>query len=88
MKVNHATRLGWAGHSLFWAVLLAYITQVAAINDDYAWWQYATIPPISGIVGYLTNVLALKMTFYPIEFLGIPIVLIKNQPFGLFGWQG
>jgi len=45
-------------------------------------WQYIPfllIPFISGLVGWITNVIALKMTFYPIEFVGI-------QPF--FGWQG
>ncbi len=40
---------------------------------------FLLIPFISGIVGWFTNVIALKMTFYPIEFVGI-------QPF--FGWQG
>jgi uncharacterized membrane protein YheB (UPF0754 family) len=37
------------------------------------------IPFISGIVGYATNYLAVKMMFYPIEFVGI-------RP--IFGWQG
>ncbi len=39
---------------------------------------YFSIPVISGIVGWGTNVLALKMTFYPIEFVGIRPI----------GWQG
>lgn len=39
----------------------------------------ASIPVISAIVGWGTNVLALKMTFYPLEFVGIPPLL---------GWQG
>lgn len=39
-------------------------------------------------MGYLTNVLALKMTFYPIEFWGWRIWQPEGQPFGLFGWQG
>ena len=38
-----------------------------------------SIPLISAIVGYCTNFLALKMMFYPINFVGI-------KPF--FGWQG
>ena len=38
-----------------------------------------SIPLISAIVGYCTNFLALKMMFYPIEFIGI-------KP--IFGWQG
>lgn len=37
------------------------------------------IPVISAIVGYVTNFLAVKMMFYPIEFFGI-------KPF--LGWQG
>ncbi len=39
---------------------------------------YLTIPLISAVVGWITNVIAIKMTFYPIEFVGI-------KP---FGWQG
>ena len=42
-------------------------------------WLYATMPIISAIVGWGTNVVALKMTFFPIEFIGKP-------PF--LGWQG
>ncbi|UAA37930.1 DUF445 family protein [Paraneptunicella aestuarii] len=37
------------------------------------------IPIISAIVGWFTNFLAVKMMFYPIEFIGI-------KP--IFGWQG
>ncbi len=37
------------------------------------------IPITSGIVGWATNFLAVKMMFYPIEFVGI-------RP--IFGWQG
>jgi uncharacterized membrane protein YheB (UPF0754 family) len=28
------------------------------------------------------------MTFYPIEFWGIPLFRLKDEPWGLFGWQG
>jgi hypothetical protein len=46
-------------------------------------------PPYSaGLIGYITNVLALEMTFKPIEYVGLNIFRIKNQPWGLFGWQG
>lgn len=38
-----------------------------------------SIPVISAIVGWSTNYLAVKMMFYPIEFVGI-------KP--IFGWQG
>lgn len=41
--------------------------------------SYLLIPIISAFVGWGTNVLALKMTFYPLDFKGIPPLL---------GWQG
>ena len=40
---------------------------------------YVAIPAISGVVGWGTNWLAIKMTFYPIEFVGFKPIL---------GWQG
>eukprot|EP00127_Corallochytrium_limacisporum_P005496 Clim_evm13s207 gene=Clim_evmTU13s207 len=50
---------------------------------------YITLPFTAGVVGYITNVVAVKMTFYPIEFFGI------GKPWGFFpfencglGWQG
>ncbi len=42
------------------------------------YYSYLIIPFISGFVGWFTNVIALKMTFYPLEYIGI-------RP---FGWQG
>lgn len=41
--------------------------------------KYLSMPFISGIVGWATNWMAIKMTFYPLEPIGKP-------PF--FGWQG
>eukprot|EP00571_Detonula_confervacea_P002872 CAMPEP_0172330060 /NCGR_PEP_ID=MMETSP1058-20130122/61205_1 /TAXON_ID=83371 /ORGANISM="Detonula confervacea, Strain CCMP 353" /LENGTH=414 /DNA_ID=CAMNT_0013047259 /DNA_START=141 /DNA_END=1385 /DNA_ORIENTATION=+ len=55
---------------------------------DHPLWQYLIQPVIAGIVGYITNVLALEMTFRPIEFFGPELFRMKNQPWGLFGWQG
>ena len=52
---------------------------------------YIIIPFVSAIVGYVTNVVALKMTFYPLEFTPAPLKFAqpKGQPFGLLGgWQG
>ena len=46
---------------------------------DPATLSLLSIPIISAIVGWSTNFLALKMMFYPIEFVGI-------KP--IFGWQG
>ena len=54
----------------------------------YEWWEYTLIPFIAGLVGYFTNVLALQMTFYPIEFFGVELFRLPNEPWGLFGWQG
>jgi len=59
-----------------------------AFELQYAWWEYFLIPWIAGLVGYLTNVVALQMTFYPLEFWGIPIFRIKDEPWGIIGWQG
>ncbi|EED90255.1 predicted protein [Thalassiosira pseudonana CCMP1335] len=55
---------------------------------DYPLWYYLIQPVIAGVVGYITNVLALEMTFRPIEFFGPELFRIKDQPWGLFGWQG
>jgi uncharacterized membrane protein YheB (UPF0754 family) len=55
---------------------------------DYEWWSYFLIPWIAGFVGWGTNVLALQMTFLPIEFFGIELFRLKGEPWGLFGWQG
>ena len=48
------------------------------------------MPLMSGIVGWGTNWLALKMTFYPLEFQPsfTKLYQIPDSPFGLFGWQG
>ncbi|MCB0293920.1 MAG: hypothetical protein KDG51_01490, partial [Calditrichaeota bacterium] len=42
-------------------------------------WKYLSIPVVAALVGWGTNWLAVKMTFYPVEPLGKP-------PF--LGWQG
>jgi len=41
-----------------------------------------TIPVIAGLVGYITNVIAVQMTFYPLELWGFKIGKIP------IGWQG
>ena len=57
-------------------------------NVDEAWWKLAIQPFVAGIVGYITNVVALKMMFYPLEFWGVKIKTFHEQPFGIIGWQG
>lgn len=49
-----------------------------ALFTDLTFWKYVSIPFVSAVVGWLTNVVALKMTFYPLEFHGIWKI----------GWQG
>jgi hypothetical protein len=53
-----------------------------ALEDEsffkYEWWQYFIIPWIAGFVGYITNVMALEMMFYPLEFWGIDIFRVEG----------
>lgn len=58
------------------------------IELKYEWWEYFLIPWIAGFVGYMTNVIALQMTFSPIEFFGWELYRYRDEPWGLFGWQG
>ncbi len=53
-------------------------------------WQLITIPIISAVVGWGTNLLALKMTFFPVEFKGIDIKGLRPVGWNLppIGWQG
>jgi len=51
-------------------------------------WVYVLIPFVAAIVGWGTNVVALRMTFYPLEFFGWKLWQPKESPLGLFGWQG
>jgi uncharacterized membrane protein YheB (UPF0754 family) len=44
-----------------------------------SWAPYLVIPVISALIGWGTNVVAIKMTFRPLEFVGMPPI---------FGWQG
>lgn len=43
-------------------------------------WKYASMPVISAVIGYVTNVVAIKMMFHPTEFIGL------WKPW--LGWQG
>jgi uncharacterized membrane protein YheB (UPF0754 family) len=43
------------------------------------WWLYALMPVIAATIGYATKIAAIKMMFYPLEFVGI-------RPY--LGWQG
>lgn len=52
--------------------------QFVTLFSDPDLLKYLVIPVTSALVGWGTNVLALKMTFYPLNFIGI----------GTVGWQG
>ncbi|MCC5814162.1 MAG: DUF445 family protein [Leptospira sp.] len=49
------------------------------LDKHWDWIKIGFIPFTYGFVGWITNWVALKMTFYPLQFWGIP-------PY--FGWQG
>jgi uncharacterized membrane protein YheB (UPF0754 family) len=50
------------------------------ITDFKAHWLlYISMPVIAAVIGYVTKIVAIKMMFNPLEFVGI-------KPF--FGWQG
>eukprot|EP00937_MAST-01D_sp_MAST-1D-sp2_P002090 g2090.t1 len=69
-------------------VLIMWATDAVGGLGQPSIWLFVAIPPISGLVGYATNVIALVMTFAPLEFVGPKVLLIPDQPVGLFGWQG
>ncbi len=81
-------KVRWHAIVSFYAIFVSFLVQGVRASEGPSLWQLLSIAPISGFVGYITNVLALKMTFFPVEFFGIKLLLLKNQPFGLFGWQG
>ena len=60
-------------------VVLATVLAQAADVAREPWWKYASIPLVAGLIGWGTNWLAVKMTFWPLEFVGVPPWL---------GWQG
>lgn len=43
------------------------------------WFLYASMPIVAALIGFVTKIVAIKMMFQPIKFLGIPPYL---------GWQG
>lgn len=58
-------------------------SQLIEIYQNNFGWNFVLMPLISGIIGWGTNVLALKMTFYPLEYKGVKI---KGKK--ILGWQG
>ncbi|WP_417513068.1 hypothetical protein [Marinobacter sp.] len=52
---------------------------MTSLFSNPEFWQYLSIPVIAALIGWTTNWLAIKMTFFPLEFVGKPPLL---------GWQG
>ncbi|MFE0023686.1 DUF445 domain-containing protein [Amycolatopsis sp. NPDC059021] len=54
---------------------------VNGILDDFGrhWALYVSIPIVAALIGYFTKIVAIRMMFQPVEFIGI-------KPF--LGWQG
>lgn len=55
------------------------VTWWAEFSARPEFWVFVAMPFIAGTIGWITNWLAVQMTFYPTEFIGI-------KPF--LGWQG
>ena len=65
-------------------------------------WQLLLIPPITGVIGYMTNWVAIRMLFHPLEFKGVDVPgldrltvhlprrfrQIPGMMEGKLGWQG
>ena len=49
---------------------------------------YCLIPCIAALVGWFTNYLAVQMIFYPIQYRGLNLYRLPEEPLGLLGWQG
>lgn len=49
--------------------------------------RYLSIPIIASLIGYFTNVLAIVMTFSPLEYFGFGEGFFHRWGFSL-GWQG
>ena len=56
------------------------MTALSDILTQHPWLVYALIISVSAIIGWGTNWLAVKMTFYPLDFVGIKSIRL--------GWQG
>ncbi|CAB9504329.1 expressed unknown protein [Seminavis robusta] len=68
-------------HSLLDPVTQGIATVVAAGSAKFLsrWRTYSLIPFIAGIVGWVTNYLAVKMIFYPIKWRGIPLWTARSS---------
>ena len=54
---------------------------------DWELVKYISIPVVASLIGYGTNVLAIIMTFAPMEYFGWGEAFFRRWGFSL-GWQG
>jgi uncharacterized membrane protein YheB (UPF0754 family) len=78
------------------------IAQLASRLPENVEWGLVVLPFITGIIGYITNWVAIRLLFYPTEFIGVRVPGLKQlAPMlprrvkqipgivkGKFGWQG
>lgn len=62
---------------------LLFIESILNLYQEKFNWYMLSIPVVAGIIGWGTNILALKMTFYPYNFIGI-----RWKGKKIIGWQG
>ena len=57
------------------------------ISADVAknWWLYASMPIVAATIGYTTKLVAIRMMFEPMEFIGLKTTIFGRR---VFGWQG
>ena len=60
---------------------------VDPLGMEWEWLKYASIPVVASLIGYGTNVLAIVMTFAPLEYFGWGEAFFRRWGFSL-GWQG
>jgi uncharacterized membrane protein YheB (UPF0754 family) len=56
-------------------------------DDWFTFAAFVSIPVVASIIGYGTNVLAIQMTFLPLEYIGFYEPAFRKCGFSL-GWQG
>ena len=49
------------------------------------WFLYASMPFVAAAIGFVTKIVAIRMMFQPIEFVGLQTKILG---FRIFGWQG
>jgi uncharacterized membrane protein YheB (UPF0754 family) len=49
------------------------------------WWLYLSMPIVAALIGYVTKLVAIRMMFEPLDYVGL-----QTRVFGyrIFGWQG